>query len=226
MNTVVGIGYTPEQCESLQYRYKKRILYRIIKRSFDVLVSVILLLILSPLMLTVAFLIIIDDGFPVIFRQERAGQYMRPFTIYKFRTMQKNTSNQDGITRKNDIRITVLGRKIRRFRLDEVPQVINVLKGDMSFVGPRPDMIYSYDKNNYLHKCVLMVKPGITSPASIEFRNEEQLLATSDNPKKTYQEVVFPQKTIMNVAYVSNMSFLFDCKIMLTTVAAMLKRSN
>lgn len=188
------------------------------KYIFDRFISLLGLLFLWPVLLVVALLIKINmpDG-PVIFRQQRVGKDGRLFTMYKFRTM---TTRHGGssISVAGEARITPLGRVLRKYKLDELPELWNVLLADMSFVGPRPDVPGYADCLQGENRNILRLRPGITGPASLKYRNEEQLLAQVDNPQKYNDEVIFPDKVRLNLYYLYHWSFLGDLKMILCTV--------
>ena len=151
-------------------------------------------------------------GGPVLFIQKRVGQHGRLFSIYKFRTMHVNHGGNT-ISVKGDSRITSLGSALRKYKLDELPELWNVLKGDMSFVGPRPDVPGYADKLEGKERVILSVKPGITGPATLKFSNEEELLALQSDPEKYNDEVLYPQKVRINLDYIEHQSFFTDIKI-------------
>lgn len=188
------------------------------KNVFDYTASFLGLLLLSPLLGLVALLIRLKmpDG-PVIFRQQRVGREGRLFTMYKFRTM---TVGHGGSTVSvaGESRITPLGAKLRKYKLDELPELWNVLKGDMSFVGPRPDVPGYADRLQGADREVLSLKPGITGPASLKYRNEEELLALQDDPQCYNDEVIFPDKVRINREYMRHWSFGLDMKIIVYTL--------
>lgn len=160
---------------------------------------------------------------PIFFIQQRIGQFGKPFKLLKFRTMKVATGKSSGSFDAGDgSRITPLGRFLRRTKLDELPQLINVLRGDMSLVGPRPEVKQWTAVYPEKWKIVHSVRPGITDNASIEFRNEEQLLAASDYPIATYREIVLPRKLDLYIEYVNNQSFLVDITIILKTIKVVL----
>ena len=189
-----------------------------LKFIFDRVVSFIGLLILSPVLLVVAILIRVKmpEG-PVLFRQTRVGQGGRLFTMYKFRSM---TVGHDGssVSVAGDARITPLGEKLRRYKLDELPELWNVLIGDMSFVGPRPDVPGYADALTGDDREVLKLRPGITGPASLKYRNEEELLAEVEDPQRYNDEVIFPDKVRLNRYYLHHYSFWMDLKMIFATV--------
>ncbi len=188
------------------------------KFLFDRVSSLFGLLFLSPVLLFVALLIRIKmPGGPIIFKQTRVGQYGRLFTMYKFRSMTVSHSGSS-VSVKGESRITPLGVKLRKYKLDELPELWNVLIGDMSFVGPRPDVPGYADKLEGDDRRMLLLKPGITGPASLKYRNEEELLAEQENPQKYNDEVLFPDKVRINIDYMDHWSFGKDVKIIVYTV--------
>ncbi len=188
------------------------------KFLFDRVSSLFGLLFLSPVLLFVALLIRIKmPGGPIIFKQKRVGQYGRLFTMYKFRSMTVSHSGSS-VSVKGESRITPLGVKLRKYKLDELPELWNVLIGDMSFVGPRPDVPGYADKLEGDDRRMLLLKPGITGPASLKYRNEEELLAEQENPQKYNDEALFPDKVRINIDYMDHWSFGKDVKIIVYTV--------
>lgn len=191
-----------------------------LKFVFDRVVAFIGLIVLSPVFLLVALLIRIKmPGAPVIFTQKRVGRNARLFTIYKFRTMSVNDPhNSTSITVAGDSRITPLGTILRKYKLDELPELWNVLKGDMSFVGPRPDVPGYADALTGEDRKVLGLRPGITGPATMKYRNEEAILASVPDPVKYNDEVIFPDKVRLNRYYLDHYSFIMDIKMIVATV--------
>ncbi|WP_044264582.1 sugar transferase [Bacteroides timonensis] len=188
------------------------------KSFFDRLVSFLGLILLSLVLLVVAILIRTKmPGGPIIFKQKRVGQHGRLFTMYKFRSMAVSHSGSS-ISVKGESRITPLGAKLRKYKLDELPELWNVLIGDMSFVGPRPDVPGYADKLEGEDRRILLLKPGITGPASLKYRNEEELLAEQEDPQKFNNEVLFPDKVKINIEYLDNWSFGNDIKIIIYTL--------
>ncbi|MEB3429099.1 sugar transferase [Citroniella saccharovorans] len=194
-----------------------------VKRFFDIVLSAIGLLILLIPLIIIAIIIKLDSEGPVIFKQVRIGKGEVPFNIYKFRTMVVcQDKNSSLVTRTKDKRITKVGAFLRKAKLDEFPQLFNVLLGDMSIVGPRPEVskyVAYYTKEE---KKVFLVRPGITDLASIEYRNEQDILENSNDPEKTYIEEIMKEKLKLNQKYIENMSFLFDLKLIFKTFAAIL----
>ena len=191
-----------------------------LKRITDIFISLFGLIILSPLFLIIAIIIKTESPGPVFFRQVRVGKDEIKFQIFKFRTMKINSENNGPkITVKDDKRITPLGNYLRKYKLDELPQLINVLFGDMSLVGPRPEVpkfVALYP--DPIKKKVFSVRPGITDPASIIFRNENELLAQIPDPEKYYTENIMPEKLRYYVEYIENRNFLLDFNIIVNTL--------
>ena len=188
------------------------------KLVFDRGASLFGLIFLFPVLLVIALLIRIKmSGGPIIFKQQRVGQYGRLFTMYKFRSMMVNHSGSS-ISIQGESRITPLGAKLRKYKLDELPELWNVLIGDMSFVGPRPDVPGYADKLEGENRRVLLLKPGITGPASLKYRNEEELLAQQEDPQKYNDEVLFPDKVRINIEYLDHWFFWYDIKIIIYTI--------
>ena len=189
------------------------------KRLFDFTFAILGLTILSPVLIILSLIIITSPG-PTLYSQKRVGRQGRLFTLYKFRTMVHNADTMSGgsITVENDDRITVIGKLLRRWKLDELPTLWNVLKGDMSFVGPRPDVPGYADKLVGDNRRILELQPGITGPATLKYSDEEKLLADVDNSKKYNDEVIFPDKVQINLEYMDNWSFWMDIKIIFKTI--------
>lgn len=190
----------------------------IVKYIFDRVASFIGICLLWPLFLTVAILIRIKmpDG-PVIFKQKRVGRKGQLFTMYKFRTMVTHHCG-NSISVAGESRITPLGTTLRKYKLDELPELWNVFIGDMSLVGPRPDVPGYADKLKGEERNILQLRPGITGPASMKYRNEEELLALQDDPQKYNDEVIYPDKTRINLFYLNHYSFFKDIKMIICTV--------
>lgn len=188
------------------------------KRLFDIISSGIGLILLSPVFLFLAVWIKLDSKGPVFYRQVRVGRKGRDFKIYKFRSMQQGADKKGLITvGGKDPRVTRSGYYIRKYKLDEFPQLINVFIGDMSVVGPRPEVRKYVDLYTEEQLKVLTVKPGITDMASIKYRNENELLAKADDPDKMYIEVIMPDKLTLNLEYIKKQSFLYDIKLAFLT---------
>lgn len=181
-------------------------------------VAFLLLPVVGPAVVLLILLARWSTGLTGLFRQERVGLYGRPFTLYKIRSMKQLDGITTNVTTAADPRITSIGRFIRRWKLDEFPQLFNVLKGDMSFVGPRPDVAEVYRSAGDDTRPVLCVRPGITGPASLAFRNEEQLLAAAPDPEAYNRDVIFPAKTMANLAYIRDWSLASDIAILFRTI--------
>ena len=188
-----------------------------IKRGFDIVASFFGLIILSPVFVVIALLIKIKSPGPVLFRQVRTGRYGKPFVINKFRTMVP-VHDGNSISVKGQSRITKPGAFLRKYKLDELPELWNVLKGDMSFVGPRPDLPEFTSRLSDENRLILNLRPGITGPATLKYSNEEELLAHVPDPEQYNNEVIWPDKVRINVEYYNNRSFLGDIWIILRTV--------
>jgi lipopolysaccharide/colanic/teichoic acid biosynthesis glycosyltransferase len=191
------------------------------KRAFDLLLSALGLLLLAPVLLLIALWVKLDSPGPVFFRQERVGRFGRPFFIHKFRTMRVDNAGLQ-ITVGVDPRITRAGRVLRAAKLDELPQLWDVLRGAMSLVGPRPEVpryVALYPPK--LREIVLSVRPGITDPASLSFRNESELLAAAADPEREYVEVVMPTKLRLAAAYVRRATLRTDLRVILATLGAL-----
>ena len=191
------------------------------KRVFDVVVSAISLLILSPFFLVLALAVKIDSPGPVFYRQVRVGRYNKDFRIFKFRTMVQDADKiGPPLTMGRDPRITRVGAFIRKLRLDEFSQLLNVLGGTMSFVGPRPEVRRYVDAYTPEFMATLLIRPGITATSSIAFKDEDKLLSASGDPEKTYVEKILPPKMALNLEYMKHISVWGDIKIMFQTIAA------
>ena len=188
------------------------------KYIFDRLMALIGLLCLWPILLVVAILIRIKmPGGPVIFKQKRVGRNGKLFTVYKFRSMTVGHGGSS-VSVAGESRITPLGAKLRKYKLDELPELWNVLIGDMSFVGPRPDVPGYADQLKGEDRDVLKLRPGITGPASLKYRDEEELLAKQSDPQKYNDEVIFPDKVRLNLYYLHHYSFIKDIQMIFATV--------
>ena len=194
-----------------------------LKRIFDTTLSLFGLIILLPFMLIIAILIKIDSKGPIFFKQIRVTKGGREFKILKYRTMRVGSDKYSQITVGKDDRITKIGSFLRKYKLDEIPQLINVLIGDMSLVGPRPEVPKYVALYTDEQKEILKVRAGITDYASIEFSNENDLLASEEDPEKAYIKKVMPKKIELNKKYISEISMLTDIKIILLTIKKILK---
>ena len=189
------------------------------KRAFDFIASSLGIIVFLPLLGMLAFLIKCSDKGPIIFRQNRVGLAGRTFRVFKFRTMLKHAAAMGtSVTASNDPRITRIGRILRRTKMDELPQLINVLKGDMSLVGPRPDVQEIVDRYSPDMRQILSIKPGITSVATLHLRDEEGILASVSDPDSFYEEVLAPLKVRLAMEHVERGSFWFDMKVLFQTL--------
>lgn len=189
------------------------------KRCFDIVASFFGLLMLSPVLLILAVAVVLDSGFPVFFVQKRVGKGGHQFRIFKFRSMTVSKAAAEGsFDAGNSRRVTRVGRILRKTKLDELPQLWNVFIGDMSLVGPRPEVQKWVEAYPERWRFVHSIRPGITDNASLEFRNEEEILAASDDPEVTYREVVLPRKLYLYEDYVRNRTFLGDIRIIFRTI--------
>lgn len=190
-----------------------------LKYLFDRIVAFFGLIVFSPVLCVVALLIRIKmPGGPVLFTQQRVGRHGKLFTIYKFRTMVVDHGGSS-VSVAGESRITPLGATLRKYKIDELPELWNVLIGDMSFVGPRPDVPGYADALTGDDREVLLLRPGITGPASLKYRNEEELLASQPDPQRYNDEVLFPDKVRLNRYYLHHYSFRTDLQIILATVS-------
>ena len=194
-----------------------------LKRIFDIISSLFGLILLSPFMIIIAILIKFDSKGPIFFKQVRVTKNGREFKIFKYRTMRVGSDKYSQITVGKDSRITKVGDFLRKYKLDEIPQLINVLIGDMSLVGPRPEVpkyvaLYTEEQRE-----ILKVRAGITDYASIEFSNENDILANEADPEKAYIEKIMPRKIELNKKYLSEISVMTDIKIILLTIKKILK---
>jgi len=197
------------------------------KRFLDIVFSLLVLAVGLPFGLVIALLIVLDSKGPVFYRQVRVGRNNVDFRLYKFRTMCVEADRGSLITvGADDARITRIGAFLRKFKIDEFPQFLNILKGEMSIVGPRPEVRKYVDLYTTEQMRVLSVRPGLTDYASIRYVNENELLAASDNPEQTYIQEIMPDKLNLNLKYIDEQSFRTDCKIILETLKAILVRNE
>jgi lipopolysaccharide/colanic/teichoic acid biosynthesis glycosyltransferase len=190
-----------------------------LKRCFDIIVALTGLIVLSPVLLVIAFAVRCSSRGPILFLQQRMGRGFRPFWIYKFRTMVVDAPKLGlQITAGEDPRITRVGRLLRKWKLDELPQLFNVLKGDMSLVGPRPEVPRYVEMFREDYACVLSVRPGITDPASLKYRDEASVLAASENPEETYVRQILPEKITLAKQYVAQASLRGDIVLIWQTI--------
>lgn len=219
----------PEELQLYEVRpyyeiLKKKKMSLILKRIFDIVVSLIMLIILLPVFIFLGVAIKIDSKGPIFFRQERITQYGKTFKIFKFRTMVNNAEKLGTqVTVGNDARITKVGKFIRDCRLDEIAQLLNILTGDMTFVGTRPEVKKYVNHYTKEMMATLLLPAGVTSLASIYYKDEAKLLDKSNNPDKTYVEEVLPGKMKYNLQSIEQFNFFEDIKTMIKTVVAVIK---
>ncbi len=200
--------------------------YQTIKRIFDILVALLLTALLLPVAFIVACLIKLESHGPIFFKQARTGRYEQPFYILKFRTM-RHESKGLNITACGDDRITRIGKVLRKTKLDEIPQLVNVLKGEMSIVGPRPEVVSHLQHYHMsVRNIIFSERPGITDLASLLYIHEERLLAESNNPVQTYFEVILPEKNRLRVRHIVQQSILFDLKVIIWTALKIIFRNH
>lgn len=188
------------------------------KRAFDLLAASAALVALSPLLAVIAIAVKLTSPGPALFRHERIGLAHQPFEVLKFRTMTTGSSGA-AITTANDARITNVGAFLRNYKLDELPQLINIVRGEMSIVGPRPE-VSRYVELDDRYNIVLTARPGLTDPASLEYRHEQDLLAEQEDPERFYVEELLPEKVRLSVEYVENQSIRRDVGLILDTLKA------
>ncbi len=197
----------------------------IIKRAFDIVFSALGLILLAPILLLIAILIKLDSKGPVLFIQGRVGKNNKDFNIYKFRTMRIQSEKGGLLTLgNNDSRITKIGYFLRRYKIDEFPQLINILKGDMSFVGPRPELRYYVNFYNEDDMKIFQVRPGITGLASLKYRNEVELLKAAKDPETFFIETIIPDKLKFNKEYIRRRNFFFDLKLIALTIVKVITK--
>ena len=207
-----------EKCMALLSRKRASLA---VKRAFDIIVSLIILIVLSPLLLLIALAVKLDSKGPVFYRQVRVGRYGKDFRIYKFRTMVQDADKVGPpLTMGRDPRITRVGGLIRKCRLDEFSQLFNVLGGSMSLVGPRPEVRRYVEKYKPEYMQTLLIRPGVTAPSSIAFKDEDKILNAESDPEKVYVEKILPPKMELNLEYMKDMSVLNDVKIIFKTLSA------
>lgn len=198
---------------------------RVFKRIIGLLLAVILLLILWPFYLIIALAVLIEDGAPVFYRPQRGGYHNKPFRIFKFRSMIKNADKVGGgTTALNDPRITKVGKFLRKTKLDEIPQLFNIIGGSMSFIGPRPELLRYTDQYEGEEKLIFEVRPGITDFSSIEFINLDEIVGQG-NADEMYEKYVLKKKNALRIRYAKEVSFKTDAKLFLTTVWRVIQKA-
>lgn len=206
---------------------KKKKISLLLKCSFDEVVSALMLVVLSPMLVVISVMIAMDSKGPVFFRQERITQYGRKFRIHKFRTMVADAESKGSqVTVKNDMRVTRVGAKLRKCRLDELPQLIDIFEGNMSFVGTRPEVTKYVKQYKPEYMATLLLPAGVTSEASIKYKDEDRLLEKADNVDDVYVEEVLPGKMKYNLESIKRFSFLREIGTMVRTVFAVLDKKS
>lgn len=198
--------------------------YLIAKRIFDFALSLVMSLVFLPFIILVGIMIKIDSPGKIFFLQKRVTTNGKVFKIFKFRTMKENSEKLSGVTIDNDPRITKLGKYLRKFRIDEIPQIFNILTGDLSFVGARPESVKYVKEYSPEMYATLLMPAGVTSTASILFKDEAELLKGAKSPDETYVKDILPKKMAYNLEYIENCSLLYDIKVMFKTVIAVIKK--
>lgn len=205
-------------------RLKKKKVSLALKRAFDVIASSIMIIILSPLLIIISILIVTDSKGGVFYRQERVTQYGKKFRIFKFRTMVANADKiGTQVTVSNDNRITKIGSVIRKYRIDEIPQLFNILAGDMSLVGTRPESVHYVKHYTPEMMATLLLPAGVTSEASILYKDEAELLDEADDVDKVYIEKILPEKMKYNLESIKKFSFIREIKTMIKTIIAVVR---
>lgn len=195
-----------------------------IKRIIDFTLAILLLIILTPLCIIVSILIFTQTGLPILYKAERGGYKGKTFKIYKFRTMVKNAENIGGGTSSlNDSRITPIGLFLRKTKIDEIPQLINIIKGEMSFVGPRPELLKYTTNYRNDEKDILEVRPGLTDYSSIKYINLDEIVGEK-NADEVYEIYVLPSKNLLRIKYVETISFRTDCKLFFLTIFKVIQK--
>lgn len=207
--------------EKINLLMLKSYTYLISKRVFDIFFSSFGLIVLSPLYLVISILVKIDSTGPILFKGIRTGMHGIPFSIYKFRSMYVGSEIMAGSTSRNDFRITKIGKFIRKYKIDELPQLINVFKGEMSFVGPRPELKKYTDQYQADELLILNVKPGITDLSSIKFSNLNDLI-DDDNPDKSFEKNILASKNLLRIEYAKTATFFGDTKLIFLTILKLL----
>lgn len=207
------------------FEQHKKIYNKIFKRMGDLFLSLLIFFILLPIFLIVSLLIILESGFPILYKADRGGYHGKTFKICKFRSMVKDADKiGGGTTALNDSRITKVGNFIRKTKIDELPNLLNIIKGEMSFIGPRPELLRYTNQYIKTEKLILEVRPGITDFSSIEFINLDEIVGTV-NADENYEKLVLPKKNKLRLKYVANISFITDVKIFFLTIEKVIKKS-
>lgn len=195
-----------------------------LKKLFDILFSTIALIVFFPIFFLISIFVLLDSRGPIFFKQQRIGQNLKPFPLLKFRSMSvSGDPSQSQFEPGDSRRVTRMGSFLRKTKLDELPELINVLNGDISIVGPRPEVTEYVNTYHHRYKKILIVRPGLSDYASIKYRNEEMLLANQPDPKTYYREVILPDKLRLAEQYVEEISFITDLQIIKKTLISIMK---
>ncbi len=198
---------------------------RVVKRTLDFTLALVALVPASIVMIPLAIWVKLDSPGPIIYRAIRGGYKNKPFYIMKFRTMKVGSDKKGGCTALNDPRVTRSGRIMRRLKLDELPQLFNIIKGDMSFVGPRPELLMYTNAYTEEQQCIMWVRPGLTDRSSIVFIAQDEIVGT-ENPVENYEKYVLPEKNRLRVEYAKNQSFLLDAGLFFETIGGVFKKAG
>ena len=198
---------------------------KVVKRALDLILALILLIPGAVVMLPLALWVKLDSPGPVLYRAIRGGYHNQPFYIFKFRSMVVGADQTGGTTAKNDSRVTRAGRIMRRFKLDEIPQLLNILKGDMSFVGPRPELLLYTNRYTEEEQCILWVRPGVTDRSSITFIAQDEIVGEED-PVGNFERLVLPQKNRMRVEYARTQCFSLDWRLFWETIGGVFRKAE
>lgn len=198
---------------------------KVVKRGIDLLLAVVLLIPGAVIMIPLAVWVKLDSPGPVFYRAVRGGYHNQPFYIFKFRSMVVGADQTGGTTAKNDTRVTGAGRIMRRFKLDEVPQLLNILKGDMSFVGPRPELLLYTQRYTEEEQCILWVRPGVTDRSSITFIAQDEIVGEED-PVGNFERLILPEKNRLRVEYARNQSFRLDWQLFWETIGGVFRKAE
>jgi len=198
---------------------------RVVKRAIDLTLAVILLIPGLILMLPLAVWVKLDSPGPVLYRAVRGGYHNQPFRICKFRSMIVGADQTGGTTAKNDDRVTRAGRVMRRLKLDELPQLFNILKGDMSFVGPRPELLLYTNRYTEEEQCIMWVRPGVTDRSSIVYISQDEIVGEED-PVENFERLILPEKNRLRVEYAKHQCFSLDCSLFFETIVSVFRKAE
>ncbi len=198
---------------------------KVVKRGLDLLLALLLLLPGAVIMLPLAIWVKLDSPGPVFYRAVRGGYHNQPFRIFKFRSMVVGADRTGGCTALNDARVTRAGRIMRRFKLDELPQLFNILRGEMSFVGPRPELLLYTNQYTAEQQCILWVRPGVTDRSSIVYIAQDEIVGEED-PVANFERLILPEKNRLRVEYARSQSFPLDCRLFFETIGGVFKKAE